>query len=225
MRNRLISFGFFAAIAVASVLAAAPAHAQYAPQPPPPGYGQPPGYPPPYAPPRPVRTPDRRGFVIGLSLGGGSFVVDCQSAGCTQFFGGDDRRFEGGSLSFHIGGMVNETMAILFDAWGVAHSPDGDRTLTHNIGDIALRWFPHRIMWLQGGVGWANFNLHTSCRAGETCTERVGDTGFALVGAAGLELVQGEHFVLDVSLRIAGGGYGEGGSVNMTALQLGINWY
>jgi hypothetical protein len=224
MRNRLISFGLFATILAIGLCAAAPARAQVAP-PPPPGYGPPPGYPPQgYGPP--PRYPDRRGFVIGFSLGGGSFEVNCESVGCTQFFGIGDRRFEGGSFTFHIGGMVNETMAILFDAWGVAHSPNSRRTLTHNIGDIALRWFPHRLLWLQGGVGWANFNLHTDdCTSTQDCTERVGDTGFALVGGVGLELVQGRHFVLDVALRVAAGGYGEGGSVNMTALQLGLNWY
>jgi hypothetical protein len=203
----ILAFGL-----TALTLTAGTAWAQPAP-PPPPGYGYAP-------PPPPPRMPDRRGLAIGFSLGGGSYQLECGIA-CELFA---DERYEGFSGTFHIGGMLSPDMALLFDGWGIGYSPDEDRTLFHNIGTIALRYFVGPKLWLQGGLGWSNFSLSCTDDAIDPNCDESSETGGAAMVAAGLELFQTWTFALDVSVRFGVGAY-EDGDVNMGSVQLGFNWY
>src|SRR5436190_7129834 len=84
------------------------------PPPPPPGGG---GY---YAAPTAPVGIQRRGFVIGFSLGGGTMNCgDCP----------DDSALSGVALDLHLGGMLTPQLALMFDGWGVAHPFDGGGTL------------------------------------------------------------------------------------------------
>jgi hypothetical protein len=220
-RKSLLSLMMFAVLA----LSAASAHAQYGPPPGPPPPGPPPGggggygygYGPPPAPPPGV---ERRGLVLGLSLGAGSFHLECGLA-CEAFA---DERYGGGSGTFDIGGMIAPNMAILFDVWAVGFRIDDDRTLFHNMGTVALRFFAARQFWVQGGLGWSNFSL--ACREDNVdpnCGED-SESGGAVVFAAGVEVFQGPSWALDLSARAGLGSYEEG-DVNMGAVQVGFTWY
>jgi len=202
-------------IALGYVLSlAAPAAAQYGPPPPPPpGYRPTPGY---YQPPPPPPGVQRRGFTIGASLGGGSFEATCKNCNVAD-------RFEGISGELHLGGMIRSDLAILFDGWIVGAALNDFQSLVHNVGTVALRWWPARILWLQGGLGFAQFSLDDSrCNPGE-CQQN-SETGGAIMVGAGIEIIQATNFTLDVSLRFGAAGYSDA-DVNMSSLQIGVNWY
>jgi hypothetical protein len=214
----LASLSTLAFVALA-VTTAAPAAAQYGPQPgspppPPPGGGyyqpQPSYYPPPPPPPPGVQ---RRGFTIGFSIGGGSFALECDSCNV-------DDRYEGVTAEFHIGGMVTPRIAILFDGWVVGSALNDYQTLFHNIGTVGLRYWATNQIWLQGGLGWANFSLDDS----RYQDSQESETGGAVMVAAGFEILQTSRFALDLSLRLGAGAY-DGGGVNMGSAQIGFNWY
>ncbi len=192
---------------VALVLAPTMAFAQYAPPPPPPPGG--PGY---YAPP-PAPPPGihRSGFVIGFSLGGGSF--NCDS--CT-----DSDALSGVALDIHLGGMVAPNIAVLFDGWGVAHPIDGGGTITHVMDTGAVQAFLGNNFWIKGGLGIGQLRLSDDSNN----TVAQSETGFGMFGAAGFEVFQGSSFALDLQLRLGAVKY-DGGSVNMGALTVGANWY
>lgn len=175
------------------------------------------GYP---APPPPPRTPVRDGFVLGFSVGGGSYRLTCGEL-CMPFAAD---RYQGGSFSLHIGGMIGPASAIVFDLWAIGYSPDADRTLFHNLGVVALRHFLARRVWLQGGFGWANFSLSCSDDAVDPTCGETSKTGGALMAAAGFEVLQMTTFTVDVVARLGVGKY-QDGHVNMGAVQLGFNWY
>jgi hypothetical protein len=215
LRIFLIPVAFIALAATT----AAPAFAQYGPPPGPPppppqqgGYYQPnsPYYPPPPPPP----GVDRRGFTIGGSLGGGSFST-------SDTDGNELYSLDGIALEFHLGGMVTQQVGVLFDFWAVGGNVDeySDVSLFHNIGTVALRWFPHQRFWLQGGLGWSNFSASDSQGNSDT-----GETGGAFTLGAGFEIFQAPHFAFDVSLRLGAGAYSDG-TATQGSLQLGVNWY
>jgi hypothetical protein len=51
------------------------------------------------------------------------------------------------------------------------------------------------------------------------------ESGFALTGAAGIELLQSYNFALDLQFRAGNGFYSVGGSAQNFAIMLGLNWY
>src|SRR5262249_27714128 len=153
------------------------AHAQYR-QPPPPGYGPPPGYYPP-PPPAAPRGMYREGLVLGLGLGAGALAA---GEGCLDFCGG--------ALALYgdIGAMINPRMGIVFDAWLNDHPvPNTDSSALNGIYSGALKLFLNDFFWLQGGVGFARY----SDPFGD-------DSGFAIMGAGGIEILQANNFALDL---------------------------
>jgi hypothetical protein len=182
------------------------AFAQY--QPPPQGYPPPQYYPPPPPPPRGMY---RDGFLIGVGIGFGGISADA----CGDFCGGAL------ALELHLGGMINPRMGVMGDFWGNFHPiPNSDGTTSHSISTLALQYWLTDIIWLKGGLGIGRMQI-TSDSAGS-----IGDeTGFAIMGAGGIELVQATTFALDLQLRLGHGFYSQGGDVNNLAFMAGFNWY
>jgi hypothetical protein len=182
--------------------------AQYAPPPPyapPPGY-RPYGYPPP--PPPPPRGVYRSGLVVGFALGGGAITAnDCATCG-----GG------AGGLEGHIGGMLNPRLAVLAEGWFLARDVGG-ATLTNSVFTGALQFWLADQFWIKGGIGGGTINLSDNNNGGA-----VGESAFAVSGAAGLEIVQWFNFALDLQFRLAHVAY-SGGGANNIAFMVGFNWY
>jgi hypothetical protein len=190
----------FAASTAATMLSASPAHAQRRG-----GYWAPP---PPYYP-----RFEREGLVLGFGLGVG--LVSASDCGdlCGAAFAGE----------VHIGGMLNPRTALMFDGWTNIHPiPNTDGQTTSTILAGALQFWLNDIFWLKGGLGLGNTQV-TSSSAGT-----IGDaTGFAIMGAGGVELVHYWTFALDLQLRLAHTFHpaSEGGSVDDVAFMVGFNWY
>jgi Outer membrane protein beta-barrel domain len=200
-KNILLGFGVAAVLLLGSVSVA---QAQYGA--PPPNYG----YPPPPPPPR--RGMYRDGLVLGVSLGLGNI----SAANCGDICG------VGGALEFHIGGMLNPRLALMGDFMFNAHSiPNSDGTLVHSVYTIALQYWVTDIIWLKGGLGGGNIQIQSQT-SNLVYTD---ESGFAFMGAAGIEILQSSNFALDLQLRVGHGFYNVDGDATSTSFLIGVNWY
>ncbi len=198
-------------IVLATVLGTAPAaQAQYAP-----GY-----YPPPPPPPRGVY---RGGLVWGFALGvGGQSMPDCgQVCGAV------------GMGEFHIGGMIAPRLAVMGDFWQTfryfSDSNLGNGEAYNGIYTVAAQYWVNDIIWIKGGVGLGHLQISASDYYGYSIPVD-DETGFALMLAAGLEIVQSYNFALDLQIRYGNAVYsppanGGGGDTNQFGFMVGFNWY
>lgn len=153
----------------------------------------------------PAEAVERQGLVIGFSLGGG--VITCDGCDNLGSFGAD----------FHIGGMIGDRLAVLGEGYVLAHPEDGS-TLSSTIGAGALQFWPSETFWIKGGAGVGQLEVDSgkfSLRS---------ESAFAVMAAAGVEVVRGHTFVLDVQGRW-GTTFFSDGSVNNFSAHVGFNWY
>jgi hypothetical protein len=184
------------------------------------------GYPPPYYPPPPPPPPPhgvyRAGLVFGFAGGvGGVHVNNC-----------GDECGVAGLLEGHIGGMINPRTALMFEIWGADHpwSANGNSFETINTFFTgAAQFWVNDIVWIKGGLGVAEFRETVNDYYNSVYSSSVNDiTGFALFGAAGVEVLQSYNFALDIQARIGNGFYSQDGSsfsAQNYALMVGFNWY
>jgi hypothetical protein len=153
---------------------------------------------------------DREGFLIGFSVGGGSMSCGgCQSKA-------------GPAVSFQIGSMVTDKLAVMLDATGMAISESdidfGDVTTSNGVSTIALQYWVVDRFWIKGGVGIGTTRVSFS--GGDAAS----DSGLGLMGAAGYELVQKGKFALDLQGRFATTKHSDG-HINQLTVSVGFNWY
>ena len=164
----------------------------------------------------------RLGFLGGFALHAGE--IACEGEACEGVS-------EAGGISGHVGWGLSEQLAIVFDLWAMSHR-DENLTLTHTIGTINARYWVLPILWLQAGVGGAS----ASWRYDGPLDISVGDhtDNVAAVGfGAGLEVLRGKRFALDVQLRLGIGFYdddddGDGESDQTgrsSSLGVGFTWF
>lgn len=191
---------------------AAQAAAQSAP-PPPPG----PGGPGPWTTPPPHHL--RRGLMVGVGVGGGSMVADCDAC---------DSTFEAGGLDAHIGYMITPRLAIMLDVWGMVHH-ESFLTVYQEINTVAARWWLMPNLWLQAGLGNANAGYKWS-GIFVNVEDRTENTAGVMVGA-GYEFYVKPQFAIDVYVRYGTGFYdttvGNDYVVKAHSAQLGVgfNWF
>ena len=155
----------------------------------------------------------RSGLVIGGGIGFGALSADQ----CGDLCGGAL------SLEGHIGGMVDPRLAMMFDAWTTIHPiPGSDGQTTNTLYTGALQFWPMPMLWLKGGVGLGNTQI--SSNSVGTLTDA---TGFAILGAVGVEIVQSGWFALDLQGRLGHTFYAQadGGPITNFAFMVGFNWY
>lgn len=164
-----------------------------------------------------TRSKERSGLVLGASIDGGH--IGCQTKE------GDDcgnGAHPAGGFSVHVGGMITPALAILGEAWGMAHTQDSF-TATQVLATANLRgWIvPH--LWLQGGVGVARSKL--SFDSSLVSASVTSSTVPAVVAAIGLELVHTPTFGLDVELRGGSGLYRDDVRIYNAALGVGVTFF
>jgi len=228
---RKLGLGTAAAAALSlSILAPPTAAAQPgAPPPPPPpadpGYGAPP------APAPSLELPGgffyRRGLAIGFGLGVGNMSFDSGPIECIDCEA--DPAAVG--FDFHIGGMLNPRMALLFEVWATTKQIDyyGTTFFSQAMMMGALQYWLTPQLWLKGGLGLSTLSysidgedVDVECGQpdGEPCT------GGAIMGAVGYEVLSSRNFAIDLQLRFGSGSY-EGISDQVNAITFGadLNWY
>jgi hypothetical protein len=185
------------------------------------------GYPPPYYPPPPPPPPPhgmyRGGLVYGFSAGVGAV----HSSNCGDACG------VAGLLEGHLGGMINPRTALMLEIWGADHPWSSGGSSFETINSFftgAAQYWVNDILWIKGGLGVAELReTFSDYYSYGYYTSAVSDiTGFALFGAAGVEVLQSYNFALDIQLRIGNGFYSDHGtsfSVQNYALMVGFNWY
>lgn len=188
------------------VSTAAPAAAQPVPPPGPPGAGAPPPT------SADLGTVDRRGFIIGFSLGAGSFTLaDCSSC----------EALNGVGFDLHLGGMLTPRLALMWDGSGVVHPMDGGGSVTHALSAVALQYWVTPRVWIKGGLGAGQLSVADD--EGDTIAES--ETGGGVLLAGGVEIAQTRSFALDLQLRASAVTYSDADTIAMASVGLGFNWY
>lgn len=138
---------------------------------------------------------------VGLELGGGlqAGKIFCESEGnfCNNFT-------EAGGLNLNGAYFLSETFGLTADLWAMSHR-DGDFTFTHYVNTVGVKWRPAPILTLTAGIGAAHATLDYH---GLIVARATSDDGFAIMGAAALDVVRSRRWALSVEARFGNGFYG-----------------
>ncbi len=169
----------------------------------------------------------RRGLTVGLGLGIGNMSFDSGPIECVDCE--TDPAAVG--FDFHIGGMLNPRMALLFEVWGTSKQVDynGSTFFTQAMVMGALQYWLTPQLWLKGGLGISSLSYSVEGESVDVeCGQAEGEpcTGGAIMGAIGYEVFSSRKFALDLQLRLGAGSYeGLADQVNAFSLGAGVNWY
>ena len=153
--------------------------------------------PPPTVTPAPAAHPPRTGLELALGLQGGRIFCEGQMGQCDGF-----TEAGGGNLTASY--FWSPTLGVALDLWAMSHSDNGF-TFTHYVNTVALRWRPLPILTLSGGIGEAHASLaHDNLNLAVNS-----DDGFAIMGAAALDVIRGRRWALAIELRGGKGFYGD----------------
>jgi hypothetical protein len=170
------------------------------------------GYPPPPGP----RGVYRNGLTFGGSLGFGAI----DGPNCFSVCGGG---FMGEG---HIGGMLNPRLALMGTGWlGARYFNDatyGTGSTYNTFWTLNLQYWLTDIIWINGGIGFARLQIYFDQDLSGFPYDD--ETGAALTGGAGIEIVRSYNWALDLQVR-AGHAFYDGGDLNNLAFMVGINWY
>jgi hypothetical protein len=159
----------------------------------------------------------RAGLVLGATVDGGN--IGCQTKS------GDDcgnGAHAAGGFSIHVGALITPSIAILGEAWVMAHTEDS-LTASQVLATANLRgWLTPRV-WLQGGVGVARSKL--TFDDGPVMASSDSSTVPAVFAAFGVEVLQTPNFGLDVELRGGSGLYRDDVRVYNAALGVGASFF
>lgn len=148
---------------------------------------------------------ERKGFIIGFGVGGGQMTCD----GCESL--------SGPAVAIHLGGMINEKLALVWDSSGVVREEEGVTLSSAVVGPAAQYWVSPRV-WVKGGVGAGRLvaavsNVTTSS-----------DWGLGFMGGLGVEALQKKKFAIDLQFRFTTAKI-EGERTNNFFGLVGFNFY
>jgi hypothetical protein len=148
---------------------------------------------------------ERKGFIFGLGVGGGKITCD----GCESL--------SGPAVEIHLGGMLTDKMALVFDGSGVSREEDGV-TLTSVVAGAALQYWVSPRVWVKGGIG--SGQVRASGNDIDVSSER----GLGFLGGIGVEVVQKKRFAIDLQARFTTAKI-EGERTNNVFALVGFNFY
>lgn len=217
MRNSLIKLAVVLAVAAVPAIAAAQPGAQ-------PGGG---GY---YSQPSST-TPggfwDREGRLTwGLSLGLGGMSSDDGPIECPSC----DYNPLAVGLSVHFGGMLSSRFALMGELQGNVQTiqevggGEGTQSLAQFALMVAAQYWIVPKVWIKGGIGISHLSFNYDDYYGSE-SDPIDDGGAFMVGA-GVELLSGRDFALDLQGRYIRGSYdGIQDSISSGTIGIGVNWY
>jgi len=157
----------------------------------------------------------REGIFGGFGLWGGN--ISCNGGDCGGFSAA-------GGASGDIGYMFNRQLGILLDVWALTSS-NNNVGLTFVTSTVDIRFWVLPILWVQGGLGSGHAIVHVDGFAAASDDVPIGELG------AGLELLRGRNWNLDIALQVAQGtatnSSGNGGTTTGRSTGLGVHltWY
>jgi hypothetical protein len=154
---------------------------------------------PPGTPPGPPPLPSRVGLELGFGLYGGE--INCEDNA------GDfcDGVTEAGGIDLHATYMFRPHLGITLDIWPMAHT-ENNWTFVHTVVTVGAKWRPLPILSLTAGVGSAQATLRYD---GIIDLESRSESAPAVFLSAGVDVVRGRRFAIDVGARVGAGFYGE----------------
>ncbi|MBT8493239.1 MAG: hypothetical protein KJO07_09300 [Deltaproteobacteria bacterium] len=154
--------------------------------------------------PQVVQHHKRSGLIFGFALGSG--------------LGDDNQQHTGALGSIYVGGFINPKLAVMFNATGFdadSYCYDCNDAVADSLevwGGAAQAWLTDRL-WIKGTLG-----------IGTASIDRYGDLeGLGWGAAAGIDLLSGNTFALDVRFDVIGAVFEEGSS-SRTGLGIGFSW-
>jgi hypothetical protein len=172
---------------------------------------QPPPPPPTIAPAPP---PQRVGLELGIGAQLGKIICESEGDHCNDFT-------EAGGANLFAAYFFSPVFGITIDLWGMAHS-DGDFLFAHYINTVGIKWRPVPIFTLTGGIGTAHATLDYN---GLFEARYTSEDGFAIMGAAALDLVRSRRWAFSLEARIGTGFYGDeddNGEADIVGRNLGV---
>ena len=156
---------------------------------------------------------DRGGLTFGGSLGLGH--IECEGEGCDGVNGAS-------GLELHVGTLLGPRLGVIADLWGMRHTED-NASFSQGMLTAAIRFWPVKRLWLQGGVGVAraSWRYDSDVASFETRT----DTVPAVMAGVGVELVSTRDLAVDFSFRVGSGAYDNDTKIRNASFALGVNWY
>ena len=153
---------------------------------------------------------ERIGLTIGIGFGGGWIWPSNSLA--------DD--FGGFATEFHIGGMINPKLAVLFNTQSIYRWVGYDTTVWLGSEIFALQYWVHDRVYIRAGGGFAFLT------AADNWNGFVIDAGLGgSVGAGiGVELVQQRFMTVDFQVRYTGNFF-EDINTQGVLMYVGVNWY
>lgn len=149
---------------------------------------------------------ERSGFVIGFSLGPG--FMSCEDCDWRTGF----------AAELHLGGMLNDRLGLMYDSVATAVDVD-DVIMTVTTSTLAAQSFVGTRGWVKAGGG-LSFITCDGCFIFDTS-----QTGFGVMGGAGVELLQTRKFAMDVQGRVTVNFFRDIRRFYTTTATLGFNWY
>jgi hypothetical protein len=164
----------------------------------------------------------RQGFTIGFGFGIGGMSSDSNVTQCRNC------DYEPAAVGFdlHLGGMINPRTALLGEVWGTVQSVEqsGRTALVQSMFLVAAQYWVTPQLWIKGGVGASQLSLSYDDGFEGDSTEI--DTGGAVMGAVGYEILSSERFSIDLQGRLGSASYdGIGDNITNGTVSLGFNWY
>lgn len=142
--------------------------------------------------------PARVGFELGGGLQGGKIYCESEGSFCQSFT-------EAGGANLHGSYFFNPSFGITLDLWAMAHT-ESDFSFIHYINTVGIKWRPAPILTLQAGIGSAHASLDYN---GFIAARATSDDGFAVMGAAALDLIRSRRWALALEARFGNGFYGD----------------
>jgi len=137
----------------------------------------------------PYTIAERHGIFAGGGLWAGN--ISCDGSDC-----GDFR--EAGGANGHVGYLFAPNLGLILDVWAMT-SEQNDVAITFVAATVGARFWLAPWLWVQGGLG----SGHAEVRVGNFGAR--GDDVPAGELAAGIELIRGPSFSLDLQLKGAVG--------------------
>lgn len=165
-----------------------------------------------------TRAEARDGVILHIGIGAGRL-------GCATDDGDDcdgDGTIKAAGIVGEAGFMVSPTLALVGVVSGAANRDD-DVKLSQWVAAGAVRGWPTKRLWLEGGAGAARTKIEVM---GDFLDiEAESETVPALVGGIGAEVLSADKFALDVALRAATGLYEDDMNVYQVTLGAGATFF
>lgn len=165
-----------------------------------------------------TRAEARSGLILHVGIGAGRI-------GCATDDGDDcdgDGTIKAAGIVGEAGFMLSPSLALVGVVSGAANRDD-DVELSQWVAAAAVRGWPTRRLWLEGGAGAARTKVEVM--GNFLNFEAESETVPALVGGIGAEVISADSFALDIALRGATGLYEDDVNVYQVTLGAGATFF